>query len=442
VTAPEETGYPHRMRLGRWVLPAAGAVLFGCAASGGGPGSGGAGAGGALPDGAAETGGGAGQAGSAGRDSGADHDAAIDGAAGSGGDASTSDADAGGGFTNSVVISNPANASFVPVVAARADGALIAWHEFNNSVPRIAYSVVKNGVPGPLTPLTVETLGPAERPSVTVTPSGYLLAYQVNDGTSDVARAVELDPDGNVTSGPDTISVSGAVADMVHAATNASGQEAFAWTDGNAHYYALRGPNEAVAATPVGTTLQSTGLLNFPRIALDASGNLFLSYRDGPASGSDFDVYLMSRPPNGSFGTPVNVSRSPGLLSDDISLAMESDGTLDLAWVEQNAQNVNAFEVVHTSRTPSGTFATPVRYGTQNVWTWAPSIVPGAISAWATGQTGFGPMYLGMPGVAPEPLLPSQIGEAPWLARDPNGALYLVFTDNGAPSQVHFAYDP
>lgn len=411
-----------------WLALVASAVLFGCAASSGGPS-------------AASAGGASGQGGSAGRDGGAQQDAIADGAAGgSPGDASAAEADAGGGFASSVVISNPANASFVPVVAARADGALIAWHEFVDSVPRIAYSVVKNGVPGPLTPLTAETMSRAENPSVAVTPSGYVLAYQANDGTRDVARAVELDTDGHVTSGPVTISASGASADMVHAATNASGEEAFAWTDGTAQSFALRGPNETVAASAVGTTLQSTGLLNFPRIALDDSGNLFLSYRDG--TGSDFDVFLMVRPSGGSFGAPLNISRSPGLLSDDISLAMESDGTLDMAWVEQNPLNVNAFEVVHAQRGPTGSISTPLRYGTQNLWTWAPSIVPGEISAWATGQMAFGPMYLGVPGVAPQPLLPSQIGEAVWLARAPSGALYLVFTDHSTPNRVHFAYDP
>lgn len=427
-------------------LLAASGGVFGCAASDDNTGAGGAAADAALSDAsggeigsggnaAAGAAGRGAQGGSAGRDAGA-------GGAGGAGGASGAGGDAGAGFTSSVVISDPQHQSFVPVVAARAGGAIVAWHDFVGAESRVVYSIVKNGVPGPLTPLSAATLTGPKRPSVAVTPSGYVLAYQANDGTSDLVRAVELDAAGAVLSGPVSISTPGTAGEMPHVATNSSGEEAFAWTDGTAHHFALRGPGETVGPTPVGTTLLSTGTLNFPRIALDDSGRLFLAYRDGGVQTSDWDVLLVVRPSGGSFGAPVDVSKSPGLLSDDISLCMESDGTLDIAWVDQNPSNVNAFEVEHARRAPGGTISAPARYGTQNLWAWTPSIVAGAVTAWATGPQSFGPMFLAAPGKAPEPLLPSETGGQTALARGPNGALHFVFTDLSTPRRVHYAYFP
>ncbi len=389
----------------------------------------------------------------AGSDGGAGGSAGADagGASGSSGSGGVSDAgsdasdasDAGSAFGASVVISDPANASFVPCIAARAGGAIVAFHDFAEAGSRIVYSMVKNGMPGSLMELSAATLSGPKRPWVAQTPSGYVLAYQASDGTSDVVRAVELDADGAVTSGPVTISTPGSEAAMPRVATNSSGEEAFSWTDGSAHYVALRGPGENLAATAVGTTLLSGGLLNFPRIALDDSGRLFLAYRDGGATSGEWDVLLVVRPANGSFSAPVNVSNSPGLLSDDISLAMEPTGALDIAWVDQDPQDVNAFDVDYARREPGGNLSPVLTYGKQGLWTWAPIVVPGAISAWATGPQAFGPMYLGVPLAAPAPLLPGETGGQVALARDPtSGALHFAYEDTATPRQIHYAYAP
>lgn len=351
-------------------------------------------------------------------------------------------ADAGNAFGPPVVISDAKNASFVPVVAARAGGAIVAWHDFPGADSRVVYTIVENGVPGPLIPLSVATLTGPKRPSVAVTPSGYVLAYQANDGSSDVVRAVELDAAGAVVSGPTTISAPGAEAAMPLVATNAAGDEAFAWTDGSAHFFAVRGSAETVAATAVGTTLLSGGLLNFPRVAIDDSGTVFLAYRDGGVDTTEWDVLLVARPAGGTFGAPVDVSNSPGMLSDDISLAMEANGALDIAWVDQDPANVNAFEVEYARREPGGAISPPLRYGTQGLWAWAPSITRGAVTAWATGSQAFGPMFLGVPLQAPAPLLAGESGGTVALARDPAGSLHFAYADTATPRQVHYAYAP
>src|SRR6185295_18514513 len=110
--------------------------------------------------------------------------------------------------------------------------------------------------------------------------TGYVVTYTANDGAADVVRAVRLDIDGAITDGPVTISAPGAGGAIPRVATSGD-EEVFAWTDGSAHFFARRGAIETVDATAVGTTLVSGGILNFPRVVLEADGTIDLAYRDG-----------------------------------------------------------------------------------------------------------------------------------------------------------------
>jgi len=366
-----------------------------------------------------------------------------DGSADATADATALDAsDAGSlaAFSTPVTLSTPGLGAFSPSVATRDGEALVAWHEFGDAGSYIAYTRVVAGAPGPTETLP-DPYGPQLRPWVATTAAGYVLAYEANDGARDVARAVELDATGAVTAGPDTISASGQTAEMVHVAF-AAGEEVFAWTDGSTHSYAMRGAIETVPASPVGTTLLAPSLLNFPRVAIDGSGTVFLAYRDGGEDTTDWDVLLVVRPPLGAFGAPVDVSNSPGLLSDDISLAMEDDGTLDLAWVDQSPVDDDAFEVEYAVRTPQGALAAPAFYGVQDLWTWTPSVTRGLVAAWNAGTSGTGPLYIASSDTAPEPLLAPATGDAVSLAREPGGALDLAWDEDQSPREVRYARHP
>lgn len=343
-------------------------------------------------------------------------------------------------FGTPITLSTPGNQAFVPSVATRDGEALVAWHEFADAGARILYTRVVAGVPQ-ATQAVSDPFAPQLRPSVATTDAGYVIAYQANDGTKDVARAVELDATGAQIAGPDTMSGSGQTAAMVHAAANA-GEEVFAWTDGTSHSYAMRGAIETVPATPVGTTLLSQGLLNFPRVAMDASGTVFLAYRDGGTDSTDWDVLLVTRAAHGTFGPPANVSLSPGFLSDDISLAIENDGTLDIAWVDQNPIDVNAFEVMYAMRKTQGTITLPQFYGQQQTMTWTPSVTRGAVAVWSTGGTGTGPLFIASPTQTTTPLLVPENGSMPSLAREPKGALDLAWVDDQTPHGIRFSRRP
>jgi hypothetical protein len=138
----------------------------------------------------------------------------------------------------------------------------------------------------------------------------------------------------------------------------------------------------------------------------------------------------------------VNISNTANLLSDDISLALEPDDTLDLVWVDQDPANVNAFEVTHATRSPTGTVSAHDRFGTQGEWAWTPSAIPGMTAAWHTGGGAGGALWLGQDRGEPEAILPAEMGAAVALARDAAGALHLCYVTPAAPRQVMYARTP
>ncbi|HVY46517.1 MAG TPA: hypothetical protein VHB21_11590 [Minicystis sp.] len=358
--------------------------------------------------------------------------------AGAGGAGGAGGAPSAPSFGAPAPLSDPTSQAFVPVLAVHGGSTLVAWHEFpmGASSSQVMISIVTGGEPGPATPLADPFAGP-KNPWVAPTSSGFVVAYQANDGQTDVVRAVEIDDAGVVTRGPDTISTPGSEAAMPRVAA-AGAEEAFSWTDGQKHSFAMRGPLETVPGSDVGTTLLSQGILNFPRIALHEDGSLDLAYRDGGSDTTDWDVLLVVRPPGAAFGAPADVSKSPGLLSDDIALALEQDGTLDLAWVDQDGSNVDAFEVDWATRSPAGSISSAHRYGTQGLWAWAPSVVPGGASVWTTSTGAKGPFWFGAAGLPPTSILSGSQGSHPSLARDAQGAFHLAYADDAAPARIRY----
>lgn len=353
--------------------------------------------------------------------------------------------DGGGGgriaFGEPSAISDDAVDAFMPAIAARGDDALIAWHQFEEGTARIRYVLVADGAAGePQTIPAVLDTGAQLRPAVAATESGWVLAWQERDGATDVARATWLDDGGEPIAAPEVVSSVGAAVHSVRVA--AAGEDvAFSWTDGGAHHIALRGPGEALDATPVGTTLESTGVLNYPRIALGADGTLFLGYRDGGQTASEWDVRLTTRPRGGSFTTPVNVSRTPGLLSDDPSVALD-EGILHLAWAEQD-EGGGYFDAVHATRDEEGEISDFVRYAAQSQedGVWHPSVNADGAAAWSLnlaspvdGTLWFAPG----PGREPELLFEGLVrGGFPVLAG--SNPAHLAWTSPGAPRVVHYA---
>lgn len=357
--------------------------------------------------------------------------------------ACSGDGGGGGGsiaFGDPIAISDGAADTFVPAIAARGGDALVTWHQFEDGTAKIAYVLVDAGVPGELRaiPAVLDTAAQL-RPSVAATVDGWVLAWQERDGDVNVAKAVWLDTAGEPLDAPEVVSSSGATVHGVRVAS-VGDDVAFSWTDGDAHHIALRGPGETLPATPVGTTLESTGVLNAPRIALAADGTLHLGYRDGGETAGEWDVRLVTRPRGGGFSSPVNVSRTPGLLSDEVSLALDGD-RLHLAWAEQDPSGA-WFDAVHAMRDGDGNVSDFTLYAgtSQQDGVWGPSVNGRGAAAWSLSLTTpvDGTLWFAPgPGRRPEPLFDGLRGGFVALAgEDP---VHLAWTSAGPPRIVHYA---
>ena len=347
------------------------------------------------------------------------------------------DVSSGEMFGPAAIVSDEALSSLAPVIAASGSRALIAWHEFAEAGSQIAYAVVERGCVGAIRRVA-EPLAQPIRPSAAATPDGFVLAYHASDGALQRVRAVWLGADGEPLGPPETISAEGASGSYVRVAT--SGEEtAFAWLDATGHAFARRGPLETVAATHVANMIDDLVVDSSPRVALAADGTLFLGYRNG--SSTEQEIFLLVRPKGGAFKPKVNVSQSPDLLSDEVTFAVEPDGALDIAWIDQDPEEVNSFEVEYRRRTPAGALGPRTRYGTQGLWSWTPSVLPGLTAAWRTGQGAIGPFYFADGSAAePVPILDGETGSMPVLARTADGAEHLAFQDGINPRRIHYAW--
>jgi hypothetical protein len=336
-------------------------------------------------------------------------------------------------FGASVAISDPANQAFTPSIAVNNGVVVVAWHDFpaGTGTSRVVTAAIVGGCVGPIEPVP-ETLANPKRVTIAATASGFVLAYDVLNGLA--VRTIALDANGHAVGSPVTLSASGLAGAIPHVAAHGD-DVVFAWTDGTAHYFARQGPVETVAATPVGTTLQSTGLLNYPSIALASNGTATIGYRDGGTSAINWDILLVSRPTGGVFSAPVDVSNSPGMDSDSVALATEANDTLDIVWCEQDPAHVNNFETEHASRT-AGVVSSPARFGVQGTQTWSPAVVGGFDAVWSTGGASGGPLWLAQNG-APQAILPADQGAAPALAHD--ASLHLAFETSVSPRQIRYA---
>jgi hypothetical protein len=344
-------------------------------------------------------------------------------------------------WSQSITISDPANASFVPVIATRGATVVIAWHDFpaGGSTSRVVIRPITSGVLGAIE-VVPETLANPKRPTIAVTSSGFVLAWDAVDTVS-VIRSIALDGSGHAVGSPVTISATG-VAGLVPRVAARGDDIVYAWTDGTSHYFARRGSVETVAATTVGTTLQSGGILNFPRVAVTSTGAILLAYRDGGAMPVDWEVLLVIRQVGSTFMGPLNVSRSPGLLSDDISLALEADDTLDIVWVDQDPTDVNTFDVTHATRSATGTISVPTPYVTLQGMTWTPSAAPGLTAAWHLGGGAGGELWLSVAGATPQHILATEQGGMVALARADNASLHLAYATIPSPRQIRYSTHP
>jgi hypothetical protein len=339
-------------------------------------------------------------------------------------------------FGDALVLSSPSAAAFMPALATLGDRVLIAWQETDSARNRVAYAIAREGCVGSVRYVEDPMANPRS-PAVAATASGWVLAYEARETPRPLVRSIRLAEDGSVVSGPQTISAPGAVASRVRVA--ASGDDVvYAWTDVFGHHFARTGPVEQLAPTAVGVRLQAAGLVNFPRVAVDPQGTVYLAYRDGGPERTDFEIRLLIRPPGRPFSSPVNVSRSHGLMSDDVAIVVEPDGRLRLAWVEQDDERPEAFEVVHATVDHDLVISRPERFGTLGAASFKPALVGGPFAVWQVGTARSGRLYFADGLGTPVHIQTELTGGMASLAADSRGALHLAYVDTQDPPRLRY----
>lgn len=341
-------------------------------------------------------------------------------------------------FAHTERISNPVATAFMPAMAALDGTVLLVWQETTRSGARVAYALVRQGCIEP--PRWIDDPLPnPRRPAVAATASGWVIAYEVQDPPEPIVRSVELDPSGDLIEGPETVSEPGRVASRVRVA--AFGDDVvFAWTDVASHWIARRGPVEALSPAQVGTELEAPGLVNFPRVLVDADGRIYLAYRDGGPERTDYEIRMVVREVGEEFGEPLDLSRSRGLMSDDVALWLQDDGDVGLVWVEQDDERPEAFEVVHATLSSALEIGEPQRFGSLGLASFRPSVTAGFATVWHAGTVRSGQLYFAHGRVPPRRIAPSLLGGQTALVADAAGDLHLAFVDTGEPPAVRYGW--
>lgn len=121
---------------------------------------------------------------------------------------------------------------------------------------------------------------------------------------------------------------------------------------------------EAVTRLPGGSfgapaAISSVGLTEAPKIAIadDGTTTVVWSRRDNIADSMTV-VQASTRPPNGSFGMPIDLSGETGELLDSPSIAVANDGTTTVAWsrMDNNGPGLPPSAIESVTRPPGGSF--------------------------------------------------------------------------------------
>lgn len=93
------------------------------------------------------------------------------------------------------------------------------------------------------------------------------------------------------------------------------------------------------------------------RLVVDSQGNLYMAWNnETPVGSGKWEIYFATRPKGGSWTKPENISHNMGV-SGHPTLAFDPNGTLHLTWHDNSYGN---YDIYHTTRAADGTWAKPV----------------------------------------------------------------------------------
>ncbi len=196
----------------------------------------------------------------------------------------------------------------------------------------------------------------AEDAQLAAGPDGTATAVWIrSDGSNDIIQAATRPP-GGPFGAPVDLSAPGQDADLPQVVTALDGTTTAVWRrdDGTNDIIqaAIRPPGGSFG-TPV--DLSAAGQdANGPQVSAAPDGTTTAVWRR--SNGANFIIQAATRPPGGSFGTPVDLSAT-GQSGFNPQIANGADGTATVVWTGDNGFN----NIIQAATRPSGgSFGTPV----------------------------------------------------------------------------------
>ena len=262
----------------------------------------------------------------------------------------------GGSFGPPVDLSAPGRDSSEPQIAMAPDGTAIAvWARFDGG------NVVQAAIrpPGGSFGVPVDLSAPGQSaygPQVATAPDGTTTVIWFRfDGAKYIVQAATR-PEGGSFGAPVDISVPGQNASSPQITTAADSSATVIWTRSDGSDFII----QAATRPPGGSfgipfDLSAPGQDAFdPQIAAARDGTIVSVWRR--SDGANDIVQAAIRPPDGPFGTPVDLS-SPGQSSLGPGVAVANDGSSTVVWYRSDgAKHV----VQAATRPPGGSFGAPV----------------------------------------------------------------------------------
>ena len=295
----------------------------------------------------------------------------------------------GGSFGTPVDLSAVGDDAIDPQISAASDGSVTAvWSRFAGSTRIIQASTrPPGGSFGDPVNLSAAS-SDSQIPQITTAPDGTTtVTWVLLSGGGLIVQAATRPPGGSFGT-PVNLSVAGQDAVRPQIATAADGTATVVW-------YRSNGTNTIIQAA----TRPPGGSFGSPVNLSDAGDNAIAPQitiaPDGTTTavwarydGTDVIIQAATRPPGGSFGDPVNVAfAGPSLGRPAITAA--PDGTATAVWL----RNVGPYDVVQAAtRPPGGSFGNPVNLSGGEWGTNTPQVTAApdgtATAIWAPGEAG------------------------------------------------------
>ena len=262
----------------------------------------------------------------------------------------------GGSFGPPVDLSAAGRNSSEPQIAMAPDGTATAvWVRFDGS--NIVQAATRP--PGGSFGIPVDLSVPGQSaygPQIVTAPDGTTTVVWFRSDGGNYIVQVATRPEGGSFGAPVDISVPGQNASSPQITTAADSVATVAWTRSDGSNFII----QAATRPPGGSfgipvDLSAAGQDAFdPQIATARDGTIVSVWRR--SDGANDIVQAAIRPPDGSFGTPVDLS-SPGQSSLGPRVAVANDGSSTVVWYRSDgAKHV----VQAATRPPGGSFGVPV----------------------------------------------------------------------------------